>query len=866
MAESSKQGRGKYGRAPAARGRPRARQFGSRLEAVGPLDASNPLYLSHNKLYQYEYTSFVPVLGRTFLLTACAAIRSKLGSANRKSWMANYVSIFDFIVCALANFRRNAVTEKNVMVPELWKEFTPWLNEKLESRELKGGRQQTRHMFNRVFDLLQAREVIPLGTELPCERRLARMGKSKFTVKNWNHSEKSESVATTQFQYVQHGRLWSFDAYAQLGSSFIRDFIALLPHIPRTANPNEAPRVYQIVVDFLRFLSREKVAGRWSAFFKVLSYSTANSIEAANWQRLIYAWREEFRTRNREDGKGRRKITGVNNQLAKFAAVWGQLADKQVVPFVLMQRIPEVGAGRTSTPRRSLAQVWREDAMASSEVTSIWSQFSKDEQPAAREYISAMVKEIGEDLVAEMSATELAKSIVELNNKRLDELRRCAEGEFLRWWEHWKVGQAHIEASPIEEQELVRLLDSPRRTLAERKASVSELLLSKSNPHYIGNSLKYVLATQNGIATGLIGRYHGIMLMHESRYDFHAYLHPHKDATTALWVMLMVDSAANCEVVREMPAQCLRKTAKLGVMGVNFGGKARAGMKHIQDAFTIAPQSGIRLSCIQAIQAYLEMSTRYRAMVDAQKNCLLLTETRGQIKGPAAGTSLSRFKTFCSRHDELRGLPFLPSMIRTSALMKTFHSSPVNRSEGAKVQADHASVVTTHRYAAAHFPAQVMFDAQIHEFTSVWQAMVVATINSSAKKLGLTADQLQHLLSEGARTGLGPACLDPFAGVQPGTRKGQHCFRQDRCWSCKMRYLVGSVSHIVDMMLFHEHLTREFDRNKHNSTWVNKWLPWKVFTEVVLAKVRIGETAAAYLDAEKAVCERRAKYVPMALV
>lgn len=81
-----------------------------------------------------------------------------------------------------------------------------------------------------------------------------------------------------------------------------------------------------------------------------------------------------------------------------------------------------------------------------------------------------------------------------------------------------------------------------------------------------------------------------------------------------------------------------------------------------------------------------------------------------------------------------------------------------------------------------------------------------------------------------------------------------------------MRYLVGSVSHIVDMMLFHEHLTREFDRNKHNSTWVNKWLPWKVFTEVVLAKVRIGETAAAYLDAEKAVCERRAKYVPMALV
>jgi hypothetical protein len=116
--------------------------------------------------------------------------------------------------------------------------------------------------------------------------------------------------------------------------------------------------------------------------------------------------------------------------------------------------------------------------------------------------------------------------------------------------------------------------------------------------------------------------------------------------------------------------------------------------------------------------------------------------------------------------------------------------------DAAKAQGDHESVATTHRY-TMHFPAQILFDAQIHEFTRVWQAMVIVTIDTAAERLGISPQELQLLLSEGARTGLGVACLDAYAGVQPGTKKGEHCFRQDQCWDCKMRYLVGSVEHIL---------------------------------------------------------------------
>jgi hypothetical protein len=68
------------------------------------------------------------------------------------------------------------------------------------------------------------------------------------------------------------------------------------------------------------------------------------------------------------------------------------------------------------------------------------------------------------------------------------------------------------------------------------------------------------------------------------------------------------------------------------------------------------------------------------------------------------------------------------------------------------------------------------------------------------------------------------------------------------------------------MMLFHEHLSREYQRNHGNSTWLGKWRPWLVFTDVALAKMRLGETADAYLKAQALVDERRENYSPMPLL
>jgi hypothetical protein len=849
-------------------GRPRARQLGSRPEPAGALNDSNIYFLKHNKLYTYEYSGLVPLLGGEFLKAACAAVRSKRDATNLKSWSEYYVGPFDYLACALAQYRRRVIPSDGAPMKACeWVDFTSWFSKQLDRRGLgRESRKQTRILFNCLFELLRIRGAVPPGTELPSERRIARVGESKFTVKGWNQTEKPPAVAATPLQFVAHGHLYAYDEFRELGEGFLADFVAHLKHTGLMAAAKTAPVAHHTVLSFLRFLRAEKAEGRWARLFSWLRVGSHRSVQGQAWQRVLYAWREKMRYQEHRDGTGPRKITTVNNLVGRFSLLWRELAEQEVVPHVLLERFAGGSANRLATPRRSVAQLVRREQLESAEVEKLWKQFDRNEQTTAREYVAALAQELGAARVAAMTPTQLARAIVDFNNRRLAAIRRCAEKEFLHWREHWKQGEVALAASPYSEAELVRLLDSPKRTSAERRKSAHALLYSGERLFRTGNCLKYVLATQNGVASGLGGRYHWMMLQFDDRYSFHAYLHPHKQATCALWVMLMVDSAANCEVVREMPRSCLRKDVKPGSMRVNLGAKGRAGMKTIQDVLSIEPQPGCELSCIQGVQAYQVMSGRYRTLADnAGKKRLFLHERRDKVKTPAEHAMRDWFKEFCDRHEELRGLDLLPSMIRTSALMKTFHSRPARRMEGAKVQADQESLSTTHRY-TGHFPTQVVWEAQIVDFTRQWQAMVIVTIDTAAEKLGITPEQLKHLLSEAARTGLGIACLDPYRGIQPETKPGEHCFRQDKCWECKMRFLVGSVDHIVDMMLFNEHLEREYEVNQGNAEWLGKWRPWLVFTEVALAKMRVGETADAYVQAKVLVDERRAKYSPMPLV
>src|SRR6185295_7637192 len=92
------------------------------------------------------------------------------------------------------------------------------------------------------------------------------------------------------------------------------------------------------------------------------------------------------------------------------------------------------------------------------------------------------------------------------------------------------------------------------------------------------------------------GRHDWLAKRYGGRHTLQAYLHPHIEAVTALYLVLLVDSGANVEVVRDTPFDCLGALDGKGQQHVKFGCKLKAGGKQISDYLCIAPQAGQKVS------------------------------------------------------------------------------------------------------------------------------------------------------------------------------------------------------------------------------------------------------------------------------
>lgn len=93
----------------------------------------------------------------------------------------------------------------------------------------------------------------------------------------------------------------------------------------------------------------------------------------------------------------------------------------------------------------------------------------------------------------------------------------------------------------------------------------------------------------------------------------------------------------------------------------------------------------------------------------------------------------------------------------------------------AQAIADHSDTATTNIY-TGRTPIRMFYNLKIQEFQRRFQSIIIVTIDGSAEKLGLTAEQFRTILSDAYRTGLGVACLDPFAGVQPASKARRNLY------------------------------------------------------------------------------------------
>lgn len=841
----------------------------------------------------YEYSSIAMRVGEDFLSSACALIRNLRHTAEvrEKTWLDNYVIRFDKFLSDLQEFL-DAEQHASVITlsTEDWKTFVHRMGNSILSDRIstktgksvsRAQREKLRGATNNLLTHFAAAKLLPLRLAIPDPETIknkTKTGSRTSRPADLSRDRKAKiQVKSLPFSFIvpEHNyKTYSYIQFQQASRGFLLKVMPALQALYSKASKNDAKSYHQVFKSLLDFFQTKSGDSASSAFSLSIESGELGDISQLTWEKVLYEWKDFLITKSSVAKRGSSDIR-KHNLIKSLNCLWAALSLSCIVPKVAIKGISKAKSLQFTKSRASLAQLTKRthtfkplEASTLAEATKeLVRYFDEDEAPEGVEFVTALCAHLGPSVVESMSLDDLKREIGDLNSERLDSLRRCAEADFTRWHAHWLKGQVALRSASHSAGDLINLLDSEEFGVHAQRKATSKHLTGTSSVH-LGNTLQIALHVYGADLSCVKGRYHHIKIRWGGLDSLHGFLHPHKRATIALWTLILIDTGANCEVVREMPYECLKLMDDKTHMRITFDLKGRAGNLRINDCLPIAPQPGQKLSSVQAIQRYQAMSALYRQEADENiRELLFLTKRQKCVIGLTEFFARDNFKAFLQDHPELKDLPARPSSIRPSHLLKMQHMNPQAPVEIAQALADHSSSTTTARYTLrAH--TKLVYAQNLRVFTRLFQSVIIASIEGASEKLGISPEEAKQLFSDAARSGLGTVCLDAEAGTQPGTRPGETCTRLDACPQCEMRYIVGTVDNICDLILFDEHLrsSQETQAKLNPTGWENRWLPWLALTEVALAKLAQGETAAAFVRARAQAEVRRPDYKPLPLI
>lgn len=845
-------------------------------EAFSWDSANEAFFLYQGKTLQYEYSAEATVLGPGFVSAGCAVVRAQRLEAgvNLRTWVDNYVVRLGNILTTLVSFcaaKSTSGANPSCFTTSDWQAYVThlqeWIHEQAWANSTHSKAVQT---LNKLLLILHREGVIGTRIELnlPQQSKIAKVGQSRFTQRGWDRKPSPTKIDTPySFHVEKHGREYDYSSYRELGRLFVLHTTAFLKEYYHTRSALAAKRTHECWIGVLRYLQDKRSNKYLQEFHRKLDSDDYRCITAETWETVLYGWREDLST---DIEAGERRLITHHQRITRLNILWTEFAGSGLVPSITIRGFKNAKSSYLRKSRETLAQLTLLDHATESTIRTasekLVSFFDDNDKSEAREYLRSLSQALSPDVVRDLPVEAVIEEIHVLNASRLAMLRQCAAADFKHWYEHWQKGEAAYRTSALNGSALVAALDSPTLSVSEIRQNSARLLKNAPERERLGYALRYIEARYEGSISGIQGRIHHLARSFGGRPNLMAYLHPHEHATLALWVLTMVDTGANCEVARATPWDCLRKSKHPNVMQVILGPKNRAGGFIIIDELDIELPDG-SLSLVRAFQMYQEMAARLHSRSDGDTaKLLLMHDTKGYPQGLAEWTARIWFTEFLSRHDELRGLNALPSMIRPSVLMDVQHRNDGLVSASQAI-ADHAKPTTTLQHYTGRSPTKLRYALNVRAFQDRFQSIIIVTINGAAAKLGISQADFNTLLSEAARTGLGVACLDPLAGVQPGTRSGEQCTRMDKCWDCQMRWVVATVDNVADLILFNEYLntTAEGNAEMLPEDWEERWLPWLAFTNVALQKLKESECAAVYAQAGPLANERRAEYARIPL-
>jgi hypothetical protein len=646
------------------------------------------------------------------------------------------------------------------------------------------------------------------------------------------------------------GRFFDFTKFESLGRAFIAAFARAFVLSSSSLAASSATSRYNSSCRFLRWL----VTNQRNLLQLVQTLRSDHTrATSKDWEDAVELWKDSIL--NEPKYKPGSKYTFISNMIyvLKKIAIFG------VIPKLVLL-VPSTKLRKAARPRRTLVELSRQDnkedknAILKSSLGGTGN--TNFELEAQKDFLVSLSDEEGRIIGA---TEEHAKSLMKINAQRLALIRACACKDFKKWRDHFLEGQRLLQSCDMTFEEIEAILcrqyssqgskgAATKSVFPARKrdVSISRLLtFFRCHPEYRGRILGH------GQKENILKWLYEISSHFGSLNSLQAYLYPHSEMTNAVFVIIMCDTGCNLGVASTLHVNCLEK-AQDPAYKILKGTKMRARGKLIVDELPIKDPIN-EISCVKAIETYQRMSEGIRRLATsetAQSLFLNITRTGGSVYSSDTRLLCRYFERFCERHSELRGLNIRPTMIRPSILLQAAFDKETGIIASASV-GDHASMSTTFGY-VSRYPIRIIWERKIREFQALFQAVSIYSIQGAAKKLGLTIKQVEKLFNEASRTGLGVACLNPRAGVQPGSKVGDICTQLQNCPTCSNMFVVATVENLKDLILWNNHLEQsrsDWEANRPER-WEKIWLPWLVFTEVAIEQANRGRIVKAFIQAK----------------
>lgn len=646
-----------------------------------------------------------------------------------------------------------------------------------------------------------------------------------------------------------HGRNWDFEEFEFLGPVFTTAVIKCFRLYSQSVVKTTAEQAYSALMRLARFINRNQDA--LLPLIQIIQ-SDHTKAKASDWEGMFALWRGDlmqrtdvvaltkYRYLNKQNTIIKRLVShGIIPEVAYLNTSARALRNGRAVPCLAELHPPHVhGASKKIL----------EAALSTTSGITIGSNDKRD-------FLTSLFSEMGE--IPE-SPEEQAEALFKINSDRLELLRSCACKEFQQSRDHLLKGTHLIQGCDLEFEEIAGMINYRARNSRERAKVLSTLFPIDDQDVALSRLLKYF--ADHPDYRGKMPKYKGSRRPHKwfeslrTRFGGHAnlqaYLFPDSKLTTSVITIFLCDTGANVSVARTLTFACLTDSSDRRFKIV-AGNKMRAGGKLVIGEIPIKDSSR-EVSCVEAIETYQKSSERIREHAPNKEATQLFLQLQqiGVVRTIGAHLWTDWFRAFCNRHPTLKKLRIESRMIRPSVLLRASHENE-SGIHAAQAVGSQASLGTTWSY-TAKFPNYVIYEAKIRKFQSLFQAVSIYSLKGAAEKLGLTEKKVGQLFGEACRTGLGVLCRDPKAGVQPGSPEGEDCVQLHKCPTCPNRIVVASVENLTDLILFNRHLekNRPWWERERPERWEKDWLPWLVFTEVVMGLAGRGRTVNEFMKAK----------------